>query len=262
MNVDKILRTGYFDELRIDGGIRPIFRSSGTLIRPNMSFKEMLEDSEDSFKHGVANITIQITGGSKIDSNIEDIERMREDRENNGIKRLTGNATMDRYLVAYADIMLLKNNYSMPFKLTNTGKDEQSLYEAGTTQDMKDILIESLRLANKIEEKYNYPKDCIAIAVINKVYVLPVFRRSGISTWIHTNIADLINMYGLEFPTGLLLTYGDFSKEAGKLFGMDDNSYNKMLKTYYKKLGYKSINQGALKLDSGEQSGIMYKMLV
>lgn len=262
MNVDKILRTGYFDEIRVDGTCKPIFRSSGTLIKSDTSFKSLLEDSEEGFKHGVANILIQLTGGSTITADIEDMERMREDRESSGIKRIPGSSTMDKYLIAYADILLLKSNYSIPFELKASGKDRDSLYNAGTTQDMKEILVEALNLSDKIEDKYKYPKDCISIAIVNKVYVLPVFRRSGISTWIHNNIADLVNMYGLQFPTGILLTYGDFSQEAGKLFGMDNAAYNKMLRSYYKKLGYKSITQNGVVLSIGDQVGIMYKILV
>lgn len=262
LDINKILRTGYFDTIKIDGTIKPVMGSTGTIISGDDTFRSSLEQSSEKFKHGVAHLRLQLTGESKIDANIEELEEMREDREENGIKRLTGTQFVDRYLIAYADILILKSNYSLPYKLSASGKDEESLIALGNTPDIKELLISSLELADKIESKYSYPKDCIAIAIVNKVYVIPIFRRSGISTWIHQNIADLINMYAMMFPTGIMLMYGDFSHEAGKLFKMENATYNKMLKNHYKKLGYKVFNGGSNGMMPVEMSSIMYKLFI
>jgi len=262
LDVDKILRTGYFDNLKIDGTIYPILHSNGTLVMPDMSFKDMLEKSSEGFKHGVANIKIQLIGESNIDANIEELEQMRDDREISGIKRLPCTSLIDRYLVAYVDILLLKNIYSMPYNLETSGRDRESLIKVGDTPDITEILLASLELAEIIENKYNYPRDCIAIAIINKVYIFPSFRRSGISTWLHVNMADIINMYGMVYPTGIMLTYGDFSHEANRYFNMENSSYNKMLKTHYKELGYKKFNIGNPQINIGDKTNIMYKILV
>lgn len=261
MDVEKILRAGYFDRLKIDGVLKPVYNSTGTIILPNKSFKDSLNKSEEAFKHGVAHLKLSLIG--ECDTNIcfTDLEHMREDRQNWGIIKLPSNKTIDRYLVAYLEILILKSDYAIPYKIVANGKTEKDIEKLAKTNDTLEVFLAALELGEYIINKFSYSNDWVNIAIIDKVYVQPIFRRSKISTWLHENIADIINMYSLVFPNGIILSYGDFSKEAESRFNMSRNTYNKMLLSHYKSMGYSNIGKLGLNgVDSS--SNILYKLLV
>lgn len=261
MDVEKILRAGYFDRLKIDGVLKPVYNSTGTVIMHGESFKQSLDKSEEAFKHGVAHLKLSLIG--ECDTNIcfSDLEHMREDRQRWGITKLPSTESVDRYLVAYLDILILKSDYAIPYKIVSNGKTEKDIEKLAKTNDALEVFLAALELGKYIIKKYNYSTDWVNIAIIDKVYVLPIFRRCRISTWLHENIADIINMYSLVFPNGIILSYGDFSKEAEKQFNMDRNTYNKMLISHYKSMGYGNISKlGLSGIDN--TNNILYKLLV
>lgn len=261
MDVEKILRTGYFDRLKITGVLKPVYESDGTVLMPNSSLKESLNKSDEAYKNGVAHLCIQFIGECDTNISSSEIIRMREDRENCGLIKIPSSPDVDRYEIAYIDILIIKSDYALPYKIESNGKTEKDIEKLAKTSDMLEIMLVALDIGDYIHKQYNYSKDWVNIAIINKVYVKPVFRRCGISSWIHSNIADIINMYGLVFPTGVILTYGDFSHESNKEFGMSNGAYNKMLLNHYKSMGYSNIRKLPIKNSMNTQT-ILYRLFV
>lgn len=262
MDVEKVLRAGYFDRIKIDGILKPVYEGTGTSIVPFSSFKESLNKSEEAFKHGVAHLKIQLIGECDTNINFVDLTNMREDREKCGIQKVASTTEdVDRYLVGYADILILKGEYAIPYKIEANGKTTKDIEKLAKTPDTLDIMLAALKLGKYITKKYEYPPDWVNIGIVDKVYAYPIFRRCEISTWIHENIADIINMYSLVWASGILLTYGDFSDEAESVFKQSESTYNKMLLNHYKQLGYHSISKLGLDGLIGN-SKLMYKLMV
>lgn len=261
MDVEKVLRSGYFDKLKIDGSIKPIINSDGTLLSSTGSFKDALNASTDSFKHAVANLKITLYGEASTDISVRELDRIRKDRQIAGVPVICRNDSADRGIVAYADVLILKGGYTLPFGIVANGRSEKDLVKLANTEDMLELLVAATKLSEYIKDKSSYSEDWINIAIINKVYVFPIFRRCGISKWIHCNISDIINMYSLVFPLGIVQMYGDFSGECKRLFNMDNTTYNKMLYAHYKSLGYNKLHK--LKIKNAPSSElILYKLLI
>lgn len=261
MEVKKILRAGYFDTLKIDGQLKPINNSKGTVILPNYSFKDALNNSEDAFKHGVASLRINLIGECNSFGSFFKRESMQEDREKAGLVRVPSSSNLDVYMVGYVDVLIVKSDYAIPFEVDAKGKTEKDMERLAKTNDCLEMYLAALGVSKHIVEKHKYSTDYINIAIIDKVYIYPLFRRCKISTWLHNNIADIINMYSLVFPTGIILTFGDFTQESNNQFNMSTAQYNKMLERHYKKLGYFNINKLGINGVS-TSSNIMYKLLV
>lgn len=259
MDIERILRDGYFDRLKIDGSLKSIYDSNGLDISNNTTFKYAIEKSDESYKTGLAHLRVQIIGESSTNINSEELGNMRDDRQNNGLIRLESSSNIDRYLVAYVNILLLKNDYAIPFDIKATSKSKQEIEKIAKTNDELELLLEALKLRNRIKNDFGYTDEYISIAIVDKVYVAPIFRRCGISTWLHLNLADIINMYGLVFPTGVVMAYGDFSGESEEFFNMSKREYNLMLLKHYENVGYSKVSKvnipGILRA-----SNILYKI--
>lgn len=263
MNVDKILRTGYFDRLKITGRLKSVYKDTGTILYPEKSFKYALDKSVYSFTHGVSNLTINLIGEC---DNSDDWVEMQLARGRCGIGKFAdssnkGTEGKDTYAVGFADILILKSHYALPCDISEKGQTEADIkLLAGTTEEIE-TLKAALELRNFIEKSTGYAGESVSIAIVDKVYTEPVFRRCGVSTWLHENIADIINMYGMVFPNGLILRYGDWANEAMTEFGLTQEEYSKMLLQHYGKLGYNPIEELNLQeLDRG--SNILYKLFV
>ena len=261
MDVEKILRTGYFDRVRIDGMLRPVYGSRGTVIIHNGTFKESLEKSEEAYKHGLAHLVVNIVGECDTNINFNDLEFMRSDRLKQGIIKLPSTRAVDRYSIAKLDIGILKSDCAIPFNLVNNGKTEDAIEKVSNTTDELELYLAALDFSKYITEKYGYSSDWVNIAVVDKVYVAPTFRRSGISTWVHENLADIVNMYGLVYPTGIVMTYGDFAEEADKLFGMNKQEYSKFLINHYESLGYRFMTDVGVQSNE-DISDVLCKLMI
>lgn len=261
MDVERILKIGYLDAIKLDGTLEPVYESNGTIILPDTTFKESLDKSDEAFKHGIAHLRINLIGESSTDINSVDLDKMRQDREESGLVKLESNSSIDRYILAYIDILILKSDYTIPFRLEANGKKESDFEKLAKSTDKLELMLTALDVGKYIADKYDYSGDWINIAIVDKVYVQPAFRRCKISTWLHLNLADIINMYGLVFPNAVLLSYGDFSNEAEELFKMSREQYNKMLIRHYKSVGYNRIQRILIKslLDN---KNILYKLFV
>ena len=260
MNVEKILQNGYFDCIKIDGSIHPVYKSLGTELTAEKSFRDALEESNEAYKHGTALLKIQIVGEQSTNMTFSYLESIKSDLAKWGVKQLYGSDKLNRYLVASADILILKGDMALPYNIKANGKTEKDIEHLASTNDMLEVMIYALELAKYITMECGCAPDYANVAIIDKVYVSELFRRCGISTWLHNNIADIINMYSLTFPTGLILTTGDFANESKSKFNMTNVEYNKMLVNHYKALGYKDISK--LKLNITETNTILYKILL
>lgn len=262
MDYKNILRIGYFDRILLTGANQPIITNPSIEVVDESSFKDCLEVSKQSFKNGLATLRIELLG--ECDNNIAfaELERMRDERNRMGLKRVDSTKKYDRYLIAYIDITILKSNYAMPFELRINGKTEEDMIKVAKSEDTLELLVASLELVKFISEKYNYSEDCISIAIVDKIYIYNSFRRNGIATWLHSNLPDIINTYAMQFPNGIILSYGDFAGEAETIFNMSHDAYAKMLIKHYKNLGYK--NKHIIKFGKSPKiaDSILYKILL
>lgn len=261
MEVDKILRNGYFDRLRIDGNLKPVCDYTGTVIKNGASFKELLNQSEDGYKHGIAELKLKIIGEATRDESQSRLSDLRESRKQASIIQLDSLPNWERYLVAYACIFIIKSDYAIPYELKNRELSDNSIGKFAKTEDKVELITEALKVRGQIINEYNYPAEYVNIAVVDKVYVAPAFRRCRVSSWIHTNLSDMINLYSLVFPNAVLLAYGDFSDEADTMFNMSKKAYSNMLYKHYTSLGYKRVPKISIPIIE-QGSNIMYKLLV
>lgn len=259
MNIKNILRLGYFDRIKVDAELKPIIKSEGIEIRSNLSFINSAELSTESHKYGFAQLKISIIGECDTNISFLELERMRDDRSSNNLIKLQSNRLVDKYLIAYADLILLKSGYSLPSHLGENGKTEYDIEKLAKSGDMLDLMLSALEFQRLIIEKHPDSKGLVAI--VNKVYVTQLFRRNGISTYIHKNMADLINLYAMMFPSGIVLTYGDFAGEAKLMFNMSRQAYTKMLIRHYKDLGYKSKHSIGLGINNSLSTDLLYKII-
>ncbi len=262
MNIKNILRLGYFDRLKIDGKVEPIYTSNGIQILDDLTFKESVEQSNEAYKYGLAHLKVLLIGESDTNIAFLELERMREDRQENGLVKLQSSKNVDKYIVAYADILILKSDFAIPCEIDAKGRMKKDIGKLAKTGDTLDILLASLELSKYIVNKYGCSSNTATVAIIDKIYTYPMFRRNHVSTWFHKNMVDIINMFGMAQPTALVLTYGDFAGESKYLFNMSRERYTKMLICHYKHLGYKNNSLFEFGLDSKIPKSILYKILI
>lgn len=246
MDVRKICMLGYFDRVMIDGYSMPMYNGRGIELRTDCSIVDALNDKIDSNNQGIGKIKINIVGESLSNDTIDEIQRMQEHRENEmGLERVKlGN--IDRYIIAYVDILILKSDMAFPSKLFNKGNNLEDIEKTVKDEDKLNLLRRAIEVQSKLTKNN---KDA-NIALIDKVFVHKEFRRCGISKWIHNNIKDIIKLYGLIDVGAALLIPGDFTNSAKAEFSLSKEQYEKMLIQHYRSVGYSMIN-----------NGIMYKNL-
>ena len=261
MDVNKILRCGYFDSIKITGKLKPIYDSNGIDITSGDTFKKSVGESAEAFKNGLAQLKVYVLGESTDDEPSNMLDYMRADRAAAGLRCIETVNGIDKYVIAYMNILIFKGDNAMTYGIEEKGKTAKAFEKVAKTSDMLDLMLSASQLSKHIQTNCTYTEDFINIAIIDKVYVLPIFRRSGISTWLHQNMADIINMFALVWPTGMVMSYGDFANESEINFKMSRDSYNKMLLTHYKKLGYDTIKKITQSTDIC-CTNILYKLLV
>ena len=261
MDVHKILKNGYFDAIKVTGALRPIYGSDGIDITYGETFINSANNSKEAFKNGLAQLRIYMIGESNDKGSSDVVRDMQEDRERSGIKCIEKSNNRSRYIIAHVDLIIVKCNNAIPLGIDENGKDEGSFHKLAKANDILELLLATIDLREHIKSKSDYTDDYISIVIVDKVYVQPPFRRSGISEWIHENMADMVNMFSLVWPAGILLAYGDFCNEAKSMFNMSSNKYNNMLLNHYKRLGYESVRKIALNKNT-LSSNILYKTLV
>lgn len=259
MRVSEIKRKGYFDDVGIDGWVEPIYKSTGVIIHNGMSFEESINFNETDYSMGIAHLHLDIFG-EVIPIREIDSDEIRERNKLNLPK--TVKLGIERYRIAYADILLIKDDYSMPDGVYNTGKDIETFGKLAQGKDELDLFRSALKMIDYISRTYGNRESSICGAVVDKVYVVEGFRRDGISSWLHSNLSSIINTFSLVYPSFILLAYGDFKGEAAKKFGMTPAEYSKMLKKHYTELKYKELNSICKCRFSGYSSNILCKIII
>ena len=239
MQVRKICGLGYFDRLIIDGYMMPMYNNRGIEIRDNESIVDALESNKQSYNQGIGKLRINIVGEAINTESSDDIERMRNHRENELKLVRSKIGSSDRYNIGYADILILKSDYSFPKEVTNKGKTLDDINKLAKGEDELALFTKALEIQKDVINKSEYSD----IAIVNRVYINKEFRQCGISTWLHNNLQEIIKVYGMINIAAILLIPGDFSEEAETEFSMTKQKYESMLIKHYKSCGYRFINK-------------------
>ena len=243
MFIREIYRLGYFDKVSLDGYLVPFFNNSGIEIKPDKSLVDAISDGT-SPNQFISRLRVNIAGDSFIDDNTSELNRMRKHRERDlGLKRVPF-GKVDRYYIGYIDIYIVKSIHNLP---SNGGKnfDYTDILVLTTNAYERDILDKAIELQNKIGKECDNLEDC-SIAIIDKVYVHPTFRRCKISTWIHNNISDIIHSFVMSNVSAVMLIAGDFANESNKMFNMTKEEYEQLLIKHYKEVGYKNFDHNIM----------------
>lgn len=274
MDLTKIMQIGYFDTVKLDGCVRAIHNSSGIDLRDGFDLSESIRFWDESFKIGLAYMRVSLIGICNIAGvDFYEREHMRDDRRMSGILKLPGASCTDKYLIAYADILLLKPNNSIPCMIQDDeldckcsaysilGKVEDDLVQSSYSPDISELISVANKLSEYIVSKEGMDKNEVSIAILDKLYVYPAFRRCHISSWLHENLDTIIHTYLMTKPAGVLLIPGDFSNEAERKFNMAESRYVKMLIGHYKTLGYRYVNNIWIPAFYASKN-IMYKLYI
>lgn len=236
MDTVKIKQIGYFDRVCIKGELKNISSTDGIEIGNNKNLSEYNCSSKELPK-----ITINILGQSTDIADNDEVARIREDRYKSGIKLVSKDNNTENYIIALADIFILK------------GKEIENY-----THDKVDLenYVTATKLAHEIASKNKEEVGNINVAIVDRVYTYSVFRNCGVSSWIHNNLIDIIKLYGLTDVNGIVLTYGDFTKQELK-----QSNYLEFLKDHYKSKGYNELNSYRKIRYHVFSKSIMYKIL-
>ena len=237
----------------------PMYRSDGIVLHSNMSLVESMDFVNKPYSNIMAHIRVNILGechtrpGNELDS----IENARNTL---GIQCVYS-ARIRKYIIGYIDILLIKGSYSIPNSFKDKSKDIKSFEGLTKSLDELEICLDSIQIAKYVYKRklLNKHYNDMNIAIVNRVYINPHFRRLGINTWIHQNLTAIVNSFGMVYPDITVLTYGDFSNEAGCYFNMSNDQYRSMLENLYKRYGYKELSMIDRKLSGVRMQDILFK---
>ena len=187
-----------------------------------------MELNDTAYTQGIGKLRINILGESVNKDSYEDILRMRKHREDELKLNRIKLGPIDRYIIGYMDIFILKGDATFPKDVTNTGKTLDDINKLAKGEDELLLLTKALSIQNDLMHKYQ-DNNKLNIAIVSKVYIYKTFRQCGISTWLHNNIKDLIKLYSMIDIGAVILIPGDFNSEAESEFGMSKQQYENML---------------------------------
>lgn len=241
MKVRKICSLGYFDKVIVDGYMQTMYNNRGLEVQELESLASALENNKTGYNQGMGKLRINIMGEASNIETQEEIDNMRYYREE--ILKLTRTklGSSDRYNIGYMDILILKSDYAFPSTVSNKGTTVDDMNKLAKGEDELELFTEALKLQEKMSNGKD--KQTISIAIIDKVYINNKFRNCGLSTWLHSNMRDIIKVYCMIDIGAILLIPGDFSGEAETFFGMSKKQYLNFLVKHYKSVGYKFINK-------------------
>jgi hypothetical protein len=252
MNVDRLCTFGYFDRIVVDGYTIPMFNAKGITIKNDENLIEAVNNNYNSYDQGIGKLRLTIYGEAEFNISDDNLLNMRFHREQKlGLMRIKVDNN-DRYAIAYADILILKNNAN------DLDKKEQinEMLKRAKTEDEAYLLSKAIEIQNRDLKKYN-ANEC-NIAIVEKVYVNKAFRGCKISSWIHDNIGDIVKTFGMVDISASLLIPGDFAGES-KLFRMDPLEYKVFLAKHYKHHGYVILDKPIMYKDLKEKSNKFLK---
>ena len=245
MDILNICRLGYFDNIKLNSIIHTSI-GNGIAIKDEI-FKNNIN------KDTLAKLRINIIGESFRDS-----EEIEEYRLNNGIKTI-GTGKNKGYLIGYLDAYIVKGRYNQV--LYNGILDTVDATDYTTKNNEIETIDAALNLQKYIESKTKLDRSEPVIAIINRLYVLNLFRENGISSWVHNNIFEILHQFSTMFISGVVLECGDFNKEARETFGMTEEEYIEFLMEHYMKCGYKRISDVKLISNGIHNPFILYNII-
>lgn len=207
MELSEIKRLGNFDDLVAEGVVSPLYKSGGIKLSTQFSLSENLDTFNDCKYNSICKIHFTLSGV------------------------IYGNYEL-KYPVAWADILILKGRNHTPVNVENDGRRLVEFRRLSKTPDEYELYSVAFAMSRAMGDK--------DVAIVNKVYVSPNFRKLGINRWIHDNIFDIINIFSFLEPNIVILQVGDFNNES-RNFGLSAHEYYSFLRAIYRKLGYKSV---------------------
>lgn len=239
MNVGEICRIGFFDKVTLGVQVEPVCVQDIEIFGDS-SFVACANSYGNCLDNSIMKVKIHILGVEDIHRQMltpDDLTR----RANRGASVFKdGESKQKSYLLAYADIMIIMDvdrNKSAILDAFKSEPDKQRL--AGAAFSLQ------RRGAHKVQSQANgFVRNHVAI--VDRLYVYPAYRRCRISSWIHDNLREILFSYVNVAVGDIILIPGDFSSEAADKFNMTPREYNTLLNKHYEKLGYKPFNENIL----------------
>lgn len=256
MDTLRVETIGYFDRVLIDGSMKALKGSIGITVKTGERLAEAISRDPESHKHDVAKLRVELLGESVESQDESERQYIKNDRFDNGIKLMTKCKEIERYSVAFMEVSIIKGNYAFPFK-KEVRDIEECCQKLDVTLDDFNNYLASRHLAYELAKLLDEDVGNINIAIIDRIYVHPVFRKCGISNWFHSNAAEIINVFAMMYIHGLVLTYGDFTNQAAKV-----PNYNSFLREHYIRQGYLEVTNGVKQRWNVSTNCVMYKVLV
>lgn len=258
MELAKVLRIGNFDRVVIKGNLEPIYKMPELQLYPGVSLGESIDMYGAGRYCHIASLKINVIG-EVTDS---DDGELNKNRIQDGIKLLEEHKNTREYSIANIHLLLLKNNYSMPFGCSNSSSIVDMLSSISTIDNERNIILAAYDLSEYIAKMSKQERGDIGIVIVDKVYVHKQFRRCKISSWVHSNMANLVNTFALTFPSAAILACGDFSNEANKAFGLTDEQYLELLRNHYSKEGYNEVLDIKKYFKNSDVKNLMFKSFI
>lgn len=241
MNVNEICRRGFFDKVTLNVMTEPIYGDDVEVFE-DRTFDECISNVYNSIDTTVFKVRISVLGVDCIKK--QAIKPSEIGKINaRGAALYKENKRADKsYLLAYMDLIVIKDTERNKFIVERRFQGETD----------KSVLLDvalSLQSEGKNSSKINN------ILIVDRVYVYEMYRRCGISTWLHKNVRDVIESYTGVNIGDMLLIPGDFANEAGDKFYMDNKQYITMLSRHYQLVGYKNYGNG-LMINRVSKSGL------
>ena len=245
MDIAEICRRGYFDRVVIDGFVLPLYNDDGVEIKNEQTLMDGVEFNRSKYNHRISRLRLNIAGEDTREEKPSEVRRMRNHRVNGLKMPCCDRVNCDRYYIGYVDIFIFKSDDLLPESIRNLGKTYEEMERISNNEYELKMMQSAIKLQSKIV-KENRKSEKSSVAIIDKLYIHPIFRRCGISTWVHENIKDLILLYGLIDIGATIMMPADFNKESEKMFSMSRKDYEEMLIKHYRKLGYTRFHQDVL----------------
>ena len=240
MNIQRLCHLGYFDRIILDGFMIPLYNAKGIAITESSAdFVTALYSNANNISQGIAQINISLYGETDNNEPPSEIHRMREYREDKLALERIQYGHQDRYCIAEMDLLVLKDDNYLAERIINVNKNDEDIAKSFKGETVLQLLNSAYEIQKRHEEK-DKTHQVYNVGVVKEVYVDKSFRRCGISTWFHQNLADIIKVYGMMDVLSVILTPGDFAHECS-MYGMTASEYKEMLTEHYKSLGYSFI---------------------
>lgn len=245
MDIANICRLGYFDNIKLSGTM--VTTSNNGLIIRDTIFKNNIT------KDTISKLRINIVGESIDDSS--DIVEYSKNHCLNHFKAGKSNF----YIIGYLDAFILKGKYNQVLYKDISNDIVPNNYTSKNNE--METITAGVNLQRFIEGKYKLDRGEPAVAILNKLYIIDLFRENGISSWIHNNIFEIIHQLSTIFVSGAVLECGDFNREAKDKFNLTEEEYTYFLMEHYIKCGYRKITDLRAITSGVNNPFILYKII-